>query len=143
MINLHERMLPTSAGVEPATSWSPVGRRIQLSHRGIESFKILFKMSPKYLHDLLSFKNTNYSFSYKNLVDVPRVSTSRYSKATFHYEATQLWNSLPNHIRATGGFGEFVMLIRTWEGASCKVPYAGLIYNSFIFCFYLAFSNYL
>ena len=34
MINLHERMLPTSAGVAPATSWSPVGRRIQLSHRG-------------------------------------------------------------------------------------------------------------
>ena len=32
MINLHERMLPTSAGVEPATSWSPVGQRIQLSH---------------------------------------------------------------------------------------------------------------
>ena len=27
-------MLPTSAGVEPATSWSPVGQRIQLSHRG-------------------------------------------------------------------------------------------------------------
>ena len=27
-------MLPTLAGVEPATSWSPVGRRIQLSHRG-------------------------------------------------------------------------------------------------------------
>ena len=36
MVNLHERMLPTSAGVEPATSWSPVGRRIQLSHRGRE-----------------------------------------------------------------------------------------------------------
>ena len=34
MINLHERMLPTSAEVGPATSWSPVGRRIQLSHRG-------------------------------------------------------------------------------------------------------------
>ena len=27
-------MLPTSAGVEPVTSWSSVGRRIQLSHRG-------------------------------------------------------------------------------------------------------------
>ena len=38
MINLHERMLPTSAGVEPATSWSPVGRRIQLSHRGRQAF---------------------------------------------------------------------------------------------------------
>ena len=33
MINLHERMLPNSVGVEPATSWSPVWRRIQLSHR--------------------------------------------------------------------------------------------------------------
>ena len=27
-------MLPTSVRVEPATSWSPVGRRIQLSHQG-------------------------------------------------------------------------------------------------------------
>ena len=34
MINLHKRILPTSAGVEPATSWSPIGRRIQLIHRG-------------------------------------------------------------------------------------------------------------
>ena len=34
VINLHERILPTSAGVEPATAWSPVGRRIQLSRRG-------------------------------------------------------------------------------------------------------------
>ena len=28
MISLRERMLPTSAGVEPVTSWSPVGRHI-------------------------------------------------------------------------------------------------------------------
>ena len=27
-------MLPNSEGFEPATSWSPVGRHIQLSHRG-------------------------------------------------------------------------------------------------------------
>ena len=39
MINLHERMLPTLAGVEPVTSWSPVGRRIQLSLRGWQSFQ--------------------------------------------------------------------------------------------------------
>ena len=37
MINFYERMLPTSVGVEPATSWSPVGRRIQVSHRGRKS----------------------------------------------------------------------------------------------------------
>ena len=34
MINLHERMLSTSAGVEPATSWSPVGWRWRSGNRG-------------------------------------------------------------------------------------------------------------
>ena len=38
MINLYERMLLTSAGVQPATSWSPVGRSIQLSHRGRQGY---------------------------------------------------------------------------------------------------------
>ena len=33
MINLYERMLPTLAVVEHATSLPPVGRRIQMSHR--------------------------------------------------------------------------------------------------------------
>ena len=53
-------MLPTSAGVEPATSWSPVGWRIQLSHRGqldpqeillkdyiLKASNIYFGLSPK------------------------------------------------------------------------------------------------
>ena len=77
----------------------------------IEAFKILYEMSPKYLHDLISFKNTNYSFRYKNLVDVPSVRASRYGMATFRFEAAQLWNSLPNYIRATAEFDEFVRLI--------------------------------
>ena len=38
-INLHERMLPTLEGVEPVTSWSPVGRHIQLSHRGPQIYR--------------------------------------------------------------------------------------------------------
>ena len=42
MINLHERMLSTSAEVEPATSWSPVGRRVQLSHRDRQKVSIVF-----------------------------------------------------------------------------------------------------
>ena len=47
MINLHERMLPTLAGVEPSTSWSPVGRRIQLSHRG--------RLHDTLINDIVSF----------------------------------------------------------------------------------------
>ena len=47
---LHERMLPTSAGVEPATSWSPVGRRIQLSHRGRQKKTYLYNFDPLESH---------------------------------------------------------------------------------------------
>ena len=48
MINLHERMLPTSAGVEPATSWSPVGRA---SNCATEAGR-----SPKKVHTVRSVK---------------------------------------------------------------------------------------
>ena len=45
----------------------------------IETFKIVHKMSPVDLHNLLSYKNCTYSFRYDNLVDVPRVRTTKYS----------------------------------------------------------------
>ena len=45
MINLHERMLPTLAGVEPVTSWSPVGRRIQGRFKVTYTRCMLSKMS--------------------------------------------------------------------------------------------------
>ena len=51
MINLHERMLPTSVGAEPATSWSSVGRRIQLSHWGW-----LFLRKMKHLREWINFQ---------------------------------------------------------------------------------------
>ena len=41
----------------------------------VETFKILHKMSPVYLQDLLSYKNSVYSFRYDNLVDVPSMPT--------------------------------------------------------------------
>ena len=40
-------MLPTSAGVEPATSWSPVGQRIQLNHRGRHIFFLFLYKNKK------------------------------------------------------------------------------------------------
>ena len=83
----------------------------------IETFKIVYKMSPVYLHDLLSYKNSTYSFRYDNLVDVPRVRTT---KSTFNYEAAQVWNSLPNNLRKVDDFKEFGRLTSTWSGPSCK-----------------------
>ena len=86
----------------------------------IETFKILHKMSPVYLHDLVSYKESTYSFRYDNLADVPRVSTTRYGKSTFSYEAAVVCNSLPNELRKVEDFGEFRRLVHTSGGSSCK-----------------------
>ena len=85
-----------------------------------ESFKILHKMTPVYLQDLLSYKNSAYSFRYDNLVDVPRVRTTKYGKSTFRYEAAGVWNSLPNELRKVEDFREFMRLVDTCGGAACK-----------------------
>ena len=58
----------------------------------IETFKILHKMSLVYLQDLLSYKKSLFSFRYDNLVEVPRVRTTKYGKSSFCYEAAGVWN---------------------------------------------------
>ena len=42
----------------------------------LECFKILHKLSPPCLNDLVVFKNTKYSFRYSNIVEIPRVKTT-------------------------------------------------------------------
>ena len=39
----------------------------------LESFKILYKLSPPCLNDLVVLKNSKYSFRYSNIVEIPRV----------------------------------------------------------------------
>ena len=85
----------------------------------VETFKILQKMSPVYLQDLLSYKNSIYSFRYDNLVDVPRVHTTKYGKSSFCYEEAGVLNSLPNDLRKVDDFKEFRRLVNTWS-SSCK-----------------------
>ena len=80
----------------------------------IETFKILNNMSPSYILDLVKFKNTNYSFRYQNLAELPRVNTESYGRKSFRYGAAHIWNSFPND------FKEFGRLIQAWEGISCK-----------------------
>ena len=86
----------------------------------METFKILHKMTPMYLQDLVSHKTCTYSFRYDNLIDLPRVRTTKYGKSSFCYEAAAVWNSLPNELRKVEDFSEFRRLVHTWSGPACK-----------------------
>ena len=85
-----------------------------------ETFKCLHQLNPSYLHDLVRYRNSSYSFRYTGLLDVPPVRTTTYGKRSFMFEATQVWNSLPNHIRQVENYKEFGRLIRTSSGPACK-----------------------
>ena len=49
-----------------------------LKIRRIETFKIINKETPQYIHDLLTLKNNKYNFRYSNTAHIPTVKTTRY-----------------------------------------------------------------
>ena len=65
----------------------------------VETFKIIHKQSPSYLHDLISIKDQKYNFRHQDKAVLLRVRTTRYGLNSFRYNAAQIWNELPNHFR--------------------------------------------
>ena len=86
----------------------------------IETYKIINKEGPTYLHDLLKIKSNHYSCRYNSKVDIPNVQTSRYGLQSFRYVAAKLWNDLPNNIRKASSFGMFKNMINKWNDTTCS-----------------------
>jgi hypothetical protein len=81
----------------------------------IETFKIIHKKSPSYLHDLINIKLQNYNFRSQETAVLPRVRTTRYGLKSFSYNVAQIWNELPNHCRRETSLGQLKNLIQTWD----------------------------
>ena len=78
----------------------------------LETFKILNNMSPPVLSNLVRLReNTVYNFRYNNILQEPRVSTSKFGKKSFSYAAAVLWNSFPDEFRKVSNFIQFKALI--------------------------------
>ena len=67
----------------------------------VETFKILNKLAPPVLTDLLVKRESSYNFRYTNILQVPHVKTTKFGKNSFRYAAPVLWNSLPENFRNT------------------------------------------
>ena len=107
-INLLEKALVPSLQI----------RRIRTM--ALETYKIVNKLAPVCLHDLVNVKNSKYAFRYSNILDVPQVRTTRYDKKSFMFAAATLWNDLPNHFRTENSFNHFKSLIQSWNGSVCR-----------------------
>ena len=86
----------------------------------LETYKILNNLAPSCLKNLISVKDSKYSFRYSNILDLPQVKTTTYGKKSFRFAAASLWNSLPDHFRTEGSFSHFKSLLQSWSGTDCR-----------------------
>ena len=104
----------------------------------LESFKILYILSPPCLNDLVVLKNSKYSYRYSNIVEIPGVKTTTYGKNSFKYTAAVLWNDVilvPDDFRKIANFNQFKNILLSWNGNECKFLYYLYFFFSSITCF--------
>ena len=87
-----------------------------------EVFKIVNKLSPEYIQDMISIKTSTYNFRGERKAEIPRVNTTRYGLRSFRSEAPRIWNSLPNNLRVAESYPQFQGLLRRWDGLGCGCP---------------------
>jgi len=85
----------------------------------IQIFKIIHKLGPIYLHDLLSLKEKCYNFRNDQIAELPRCKSKKYGFNSFRYEGAKLWNVLPNELKCIDNVKEFKQRIYLWEGPIC------------------------
>ena len=87
-----------------------------------EVFKMVNKLSPEYIQDMISIKTSTYNFRGERKADIPRVNTTRYGLRSFRSEAPRIWNSLPSNLRVAESYPQFRRLLRRWDGLGCGCP---------------------
>ena len=95
-------------------------RLSRLRGLALETFKVIRPNSPVYLKIFLTLKASNYNFRYTNLLNLPRVRSSRYGTNSFSFQAAKLWNTLPEEARKITTFNVFKSFVKGWNGLICK-----------------------
>ena len=89
----------------------------------IESYKCIKNTNPSFLHDLIIKKNTGYDLRDQNIAILPKVTTTTYGLNSFNFEASKIWNSLPNVIKEKIDAekpDEFMNEVYKWPGPTCS-----------------------
>ena len=87
-----------------------------------EFYKIVNDITPDYIKDLINIKQSNYNFRRENQASLPALKSTRYGLRSFGYEASCIWNSLPNDLRLAESFPQFKRLLLAWDGDICGYP---------------------
>ena len=83
----------------------------------LEIFKTLNNLNPMYMQGIFYLRSS--SARRRNNIAVVRTNTNTHGTKSLRSLGPQLWNSLPEHIKAETSLAHFRSLINTWFGKEC------------------------
>ena len=86
----------------------------------LETHKIINKLAPVCLHDLVHMKNSKFCFRYNNILEIPQIKSPRYGKTSFRFATSTLWNNLPDNFRTEHSFCQFKSILQSWNGSKYR-----------------------
>ena len=69
---------------------------------------------PKYLENMFTLRQSEYSFRRTNILSLCKPVTSTYGLNSFRYFASKNWNSLPNNVRSESTLSGFRRLLKAF-----------------------------
>ena len=84
-----------------------------------EVFKIVNKLAPSFIHNLVELKYSKYSLRRDKAATIPSAQTSTYGLKSFSHEGPRVWNCLPNEFRVIDNYSHFKRLLQNWDGPGC------------------------
>ena len=94
-----------------------------------EVYKIVNDIAPDYIKDLINIKQSNYNFRRENQASLPAVKSTRYGLRSISYEATWIWNCLPDDLSLAESFPQFKRLLHAW-----MLTFADVLHVKFRLC---------
>ena len=86
----------------------------------IEIFKTLKNLNPSFMHNIFSFRTSNYSLRNPNNLNHFRPNQVTFGSNSLSAMGPQIWNCLPNELKSAESLNSFKNIIKQWDGPTCK-----------------------
>ena len=98
---------------------------VTIHHRNIrtlaiETFKVLYGLSPPLLNEVFVERNCNYNLRENNFLKRRRVNSVRYGTESVSFLAPKIWDTLPKEVKNSETLNAFKAKIKNWFSHECR-----------------------
>ena len=84
-----------------------------------EIYKTKSDLSPPFMKDIFTERNTGYNLRHGNDSQIPKVHTTTHGIETISFLGNRLWSTLPNIVKQASILPIFKNHIKCWKGENC------------------------